>query len=82
MENPEACIGEKRTWLADNHVKLNGDKTEFTVIGQKHNLGKIGKEMSITTIGNAVIRASSSVKNIGATVDSHMDMKIHVHCVS
>ena len=48
MENLKACIGDMRTGLTDNNLKLNDDKTEFIVIGQKHHLVKIGTEMSIT----------------------------------
>ena len=78
----ETSIGEMREWMAENHLKLNDDKTEFIVIiGQKQLLNKVGKEMSIA-IGNTVIKASTSANNIGTVFDSHLDMKMHISCVT
>jgi hypothetical protein len=77
----EACIDEIRHWLADNHLKLNDEKTEFLVIGQKQLVNRIGKEMSIV-IGSCVIQASQCAKNIGAMLDCHLDMKSHVNYVA
>ena len=81
IQKLERCIDEMRTWLANNHLKLNDDKTEFIVVGQKSHLNRIETEMSLV-IGNSRIHASQCVKNIGAMIDSQMDMKSHVNNVA
>ena len=81
MKRLELCLAEIRTWLAENHLKLNDEKTEFVVIGQKHEMDKIGKEPSIR-IGESTIQATQHAKNNGAMIDANMDMKMHVSHVA
>ena len=77
----ESCISEIRTWLAENHLKLNDEKTEFLVFGTKHMLSKMKKERSIN-IGESEIKCSESAKNIGAMLDSNLDMRSHVNHIA
>ena len=77
----ERCISEMKTWLANNHLKLNDEKTEFLIFGQKHMLKKIKGETTIT-IGEASIECSKSAKNIGAMLDCHLDFKSHVSYIT
>ena len=81
MSRLEECISEIRTWLSENHLKLNDDKTEFVLIGQKHLLKNIDGDLSIT-IGNSTIPASENAKNIGAYIDSELNMKSHVNYIA
>jgi len=37
----EGCIRDLRKWLIDGRLLLNNDKTEFLVIGTKHQLNKL-----------------------------------------
>ena len=40
----EATIAEFRTWMASHHLSLNDSKTEFIIIGSKHQLSKVNFE--------------------------------------
>ena len=59
----------------------DSDKTEYIVIGQPTQTKLITSPQTIT-IGNSVIEASQSVKNIGAVLDNKLDMKDHVNYVA
>ena len=37
----EKCIGEIRMWKSANVLKLNDDKTEFTIFGTRWQLAKV-----------------------------------------
>ena len=74
----EACLAEMKEWMAGNHLKLNEDKTEYLVIGTKMSLKKITDPLEIV-IGDATIKASDHAKNIGAVMDSNLDMESQVH---
>ena len=69
----ERCIVQIRQWLSQNCLKLNDGKTELMVIGQPAQLKKITSDINIT-IGDSVISASSSVRIIGAVLDSGLSM--------
>ena len=56
--------------------KLNDSKTEFLIIGSKNQLKSLTNDC--ITIGDDVIQASPSARNIGAIFDKSMDMKEHV----
>ena len=77
----EACLAEMRSWLADNHLKLNEGKTEFMIIGRKHLLNKI-RQPHVIVVGDATIAASKTAKNIGAMIDCHLNMESHVNSIS
>jgi hypothetical protein len=81
MTKLEACIAEMRIWLSENHLKLNDEKTEFLLIGQKQMLNRIEGDRTIN-IGNTAIPASSCAKNIGAMLDSQLDMKTQVNYIA
>ena len=81
MNRLEACVAEMRLWLSENHLKLNDEKTEFVVIGQKQLINRIGKEQVIH-IGDSMIKATQHAKNIGAMIDCNMDMRMHVNYVA
>ena len=41
LERLEACIGCIRSWMKENKLKLNDDKTEFIILGSRRNLKKV-----------------------------------------
>jgi hypothetical protein len=70
------CLDEVRLWMAMNYLKLNDDKTEFIILGSKHNLRTV--TTTHLTIGENKVKPSKCVKNIGATFDEHMKLDKHV----
>jgi len=79
MKKLEACICDIRTWMAQNFLKLNDDKTEFLILGAPKQLKKVPKPT--LQIGECKIEASESARNIGAIFDSNLSMEKHVNSV-
>jgi hypothetical protein len=77
----ELCIAEIRRWLSKNFLKLNDEKTEFLVIGKPHVVKNMKNGGSIM-IGETQVRTSTSARNIGAVVDSTLNMADQVNSVS
>ena len=73
----EACIAEMKTWMICNKLQLNDDKSEFLIIASRHQMSKI--QCHSLHIGNSVINAKPSVRNLGVQFDSEMSMSAHVN---
>ena len=73
MEN---CIADVRSWMIDDRLMLNDDKTEFLVIGTRKQLSKVS--LSSIRVGEVDVISLHSAKNIGSWFDSHMDMASHI----
>ena len=71
MDSIENCIIEIQQWMTWRKLKINA-KTEFMIIGNRHQLSKQSVEQ-ITT-GNSSIMPSSSVRNLGVTLDSNFSL--------
>jgi hypothetical protein len=69
------CIQDIRSWMNDNHLKLNDSKTEFLVIGQN----KTYSNTHSITIGDDIVYASNNARNIGAIFDSKLNLSSHVN---
>jgi hypothetical protein len=76
----QACIEEIRKWMVDNHLKLNEAKTEYLVIGNVKGCIDLD-DVSSLQIGDDTVHASDSAKNIGAVIDSQLNMRDHVNNV-
>ena len=74
----EHCIAEIRTWMAENKLKLNDDKTEFILISSPHNSTEIN-HLKIK-IGEETV-TSSSARNLGVVFDSLFNMETHITSV-
>ena len=73
MEN---CIRDVREWMRSNMLCLNDDKTEFLLVGSRQQLAKVS--VNSIKVGATDVSPSSSVRNLGAWFDSHMDMSTHI----
>ena len=75
------CLESVRSWMHDNHLKLNESKTEFLVICGKTVRNKICNLSSIT-IGTESVEVSKVARNIGVLIDDNLSMIDHVSSVS
>ena len=80
MRRLEACIAEVKLWMANNFLKLNADKTQFMILGGKHDLAKVSCRKVI--VGNEEVLPSATVRNIGAMFDATLTMREHVNSVT
>ena len=74
----ERCILDICEWMSGNSLKINQDKTEFIIFSCKSDQYN---HLSLN-IGSEIIHPSKSVKILGVTLDSNMnmqqDVEIHV----
>ena len=75
----EACLNNILAWVHDNMLKQNADKTEVIVFTSERNAGLVN-DISVT-VGVSDIKPSSCVRNLGAWLDSRMDIERHVNSV-
>jgi hypothetical protein len=78
--NLERCIGDVKTWMSSNKLKLNGDKTELLVSGTKHFLGKLCSPPSLSIDGSSVTPATC-VRDLGVLVDPTLSMHAQISSV-
>ena len=60
-----------------NYLKLNDSKTEFVIFGTQIDLAKVSGWT--VTVGNSEILPSKSARNIGAFMDSALNMETHIN---
>ena len=63
-------------WMDTMHLKLNPDKTEFSLFGYRNQLDKC--KTSYVTISGSTIPKSPSVKYLGVTLDENLNLKEHI----
>ena len=75
----KACTDDIKTWMAENHLKLNDDKTEALLFPFSSSLkpSTVSLPDSIT-LGSHNIPFSDSARNLGFILDSKLSMKKHV----
>ena len=74
LEAMQDCIADVRAWMTTNKLKLNNNKTEVMLLSTPQMLHKITCP-STMTVGDATVTFSSSVVNLGVTLDHHLEMK-------
>ena len=79
MLRMEACITEIKSWMANNFLKLNDDKTEFIMFGTQRALQSVS-EWTVS-VGDVEVVPSRTVRNIGAMMDSALTMKPHIDSI-
>ena len=68
LDAMRSCISELRQWMINDHLKLNDDKTEFSLVGTRQQLAKVN--LDSIRIGTDVIQVQSCVWNLGSWMDS------------
>jgi hypothetical protein len=67
-------------WMNENGMKLNVAKSQFIVLGNGHNLSKIG-QLQIN-IDGTIITSQDTFKSLGLTVDSRLTWVDHINKLS
>ena len=73
----QSCICDVKVWATGSTLNLNGNKTDLMLVtskGTKH----IHCLPTSITISNAQFPFKQSMKNLGFTLDSHLNMNSHV----
>ena len=70
-------IKKIHAWLTANKLTLNTTKTEFMIIGSKHNLTKVQSDPTIT-IGNNNIKRVYQTKSLGVIIDDKLNWEENI----
>ena len=73
LQSIQACISDVRKWMLANKLKINDGKTEFMIIGSKHNLSRLN--ITSIKIGDTEIKPVTSLRNLGAMIDENLSME-------
>ena len=76
ISNLEACVDYIRGWMLQNRLMLNDSKTELMIIGTPKQTSKLN--LNGITVGNSVIKPSVNTRNLGAQLDTHLNMEYHI----
>ena len=76
------CVEEVRNWMEANMLKLNESKTEYMVIGSNHTQKKLGDEVKCIRVGEEEVHAVESARNIGVTMDTALNMEVHINKIT
>ena len=73
------CIGETKQWAATNRLKFNDGKTDALVAYSSYARKK--PSLIPLVVGDSSIYPSSSVCNLGVTIDPHVKLDAHIRNV-
>ena len=76
VKKMESSFTEINSWMHDNKLKLNGDKTEFMVIGSSRQRKKM--KVDRLQLSQDVVHEVKCVGNLGVQTDNEMNMDAHV----
>ena len=77
LHSMQLCISDVKAWATANMPKLNDNKTKLMLVTSNRTKHFHSLPTSIT-IENAQIPFKQSVKNLGFTLDCHLNMNAHV----
>ena len=72
----QSCISDVQSWMNNNYLKLNPDKTELMTVGSPARLGLVGGDP--LCIDGSDIQLSTSVKYLGVKIDQTLSMQDHI----
>ena len=76
LDRLTACVRDIRSWMVENNLKINDDKTEFLVITSRHQNHR-APNVNLT-VGNDVIKAAEGARNLGVYFDRCLTMENHI----
>ena len=73
-----ARVSDIRTWMIQNKLKINDDKTEFLIL---HSLYKEFTANLNFEIGYTLVKPSDTCRNLGVIFDSHMKIENQIQSI-
>ena len=77
IQTIQTCILDVKSWMVENKLKLNDDKTEALLCMRKSTKFPFSQPSSVQ-VGNTDISFSSSARNLGYTISSDMSLNKHI----
>ena len=77
IERTQLCINDIKSWMSENKLKLNDDKTEALLISSKSTKFTDPKPSSLL-VGSSQISFSCSARNLGCIISDDMSLDKHV----
>jgi hypothetical protein len=77
ISNIEDCLQAVNTWMCENRLKMNNDKTELVYFGSSGQL--IKKSTNSLSVNNIVINNTHSVKYLGAWLEENLSFSKHIN---
>ena len=71
------CIRDVNTWMTENFLQLNCDKTEITIIGTKQMLSRLPRDIKMSICGSD-IAPKQLVRNLGLMFDCNLGFSEHI----
>ena len=76
----QSCLISAQSWMSMNKLKLNPDKTEFLLIGNKQQWSKYLFMLAVVLFG-VETNAAKSARNLGVIFDKNIPFRSHVSAV-
>ena len=76
----QACLKDIKTWMTQNCLLLNSDKTEVILFGPERFREKLSSY--IVTLNGISLASSSPVRNLGVIFDQNLSFDAHIKLVS
>ncbi len=79
IEKIKECMDDIKSWMTNNFLLLNSEKTEVLIIGPKNHTSN-NLEHCLTLDGCS-LDSSSSVRNLGVLFDSNLSFDSHLSSI-
>ena len=79
VKSLEDCCLSVKSWMVENRLKLNDDKTVAILCGSHAKIKTI--KLEVIKVGTAEITLSDCVKDLGLFIDSKLSMTAHISSV-
>ena len=76
LSKVKACFQEIKSWMANNYLKLNEDKTEFV------DIGPYISPIKDLDLGDTLVHPTEKAKNLGFVFDHRLNLSNQVNAVS
>ena len=76
----QSCLAAVQSWMSTNKLKLNPDKSEFLLIGNKRQWSKYLSTFPIELLG-VKTNPAKSARNLGVIFDENLTFRSHISVV-